>query len=217
MLTLLAATILSQTAPDTSLRLLPGDQWTAIYTYEFEGEDIELTNVESVQYAVVKEAGKPVLEAKWKLVESKVDGEIAPAPKGIKPVVLKVALNGDFQSEWINEDVQRFRIERVLQVERKGNLSEPLFFPPPPTVRPVGIEKQVGLAPNSKVVFALNAFETGGDKPIKAVGHYTFEATSGILESGKWTINNCPIPGGVSNCDLMVTLKVKDLKLMPRK
>lgn len=212
MLTLLAAAVLSQ---GIELKLLPGDQWTAVYSYHFESDDIDLTNVESTTYSIAKVNGKSVLTAQWKLVETKVDGETAPVPKGVKPIVIKLGLDGESQTEWINEDVQRYRIERVLLVERKG-LSEPSFFPPPPTVRFVGIEKKVALAPDSKQVFALSAREQGGDFPLQATGHYTLNPDAGFVDSGLWTISNCPIPGGSSLCELTVKLKVQDVKLAPR-
>lgn len=215
MLAVLAAVILTQPAPSVELKLLPGDQWTAVYTYHFEGDDIDMTNVETTTYSVAKVNGKSFLTAQWKLVETKVDGETAPVPKGVKPIVIKLGLDGESQTEWINEDVQRYRIERVLQVERK-RLNEPSFFPPPPTVRFVGIDKKVGMAPNSKEVFALSAKEQGGDYPIQATGHYTFDASAGFVNSGMWTLSNCPIPGGSSLCELTVKLKVKDVKLAPR-
>lgn len=216
MLTLLAATVLSQQASDVPLRLLPGDQWTANYSYHFESDDIDMINVESTTYSVAKVNGKSVLTAQWKLVETKVDGETAPVPKGVKPIVIKLGLDGESQTEWINEDVQRYRIERVLQVERKG-LSEPSFFRPPPTVRFVGIDKKVWLDPASKVMFRLSAKEQGGDFPIQVIGHYTLNPDAGFLDSGLWTISNCPIPGGSALCELTVKLKVQDVKLAPRK
>ncbi len=216
MLSLLAAAVLLQQTPDTSLKLLPGDQWTSEFSYHFEGEDIDLINVESTACSVAKEGNRTVLTAQWKLVQSKIDGQIAPAPKGIEPIVLKVGLNGESLTKRINEDVARHRIERVLQIDRKGTLSEPAFFPPPPNVRMVGLEKTGGLAPRSKEVIALSAWENAGTHPIQATGHYTLDPTSGILNSGMWTIENSPIPGGDSLCRLTVTLKVKDQKWAPR-
>lgn len=213
MLAILAAAVLSQ---GVDLKLLPGDQWTAVYTYHFESDDIDMTNVEATTYSVAKVNGKSVLTAQWKLVETKVDGESAPVPKGVKPIVIKLGLDGESQTDWINEDVQRYRIERVIQIERKG-LNEPSFFPPPPTVRFVGIERKVWLDPASKVMFRLSAKEQGGDFPIQATGHYTFNPHAGFVESGMWTISNCPIPGGSALCELTVKLKVQDVKLAPRK
>lgn len=213
MLAILAAAVLSQ---GVELKLLPGDQWTAVYSYHFESDDIDMINVESTTYSVAMVNGKSVLTAHWKLVETKVDGETAPVPKGVKPIVIRLGLDGESQTEWINEDVQRYRIERVLLVERKG-LNEPTFFPPPPTVRFVGIDKKVWLDPASKVMFRLSAKEQGGDFPIQATGHYTFDTDAGFVNSGMWTISNCPIPGGSALCELTVKLKVQDVKLAPRK
>lgn len=216
MLSLLVAAVLLQQTPDTSLRLLPGDQWTSEFSYHYEGEDIDLIHVESTAYSVAKEGNRTVLTAQWKLVHSKIDGQIAPAPKGIEPIVLKVGLDGENLTKRINEDVARHRIERVLQIDRKGTLAEPSFFPPPPNVRLVGLEKRVGMAPRSKEVIALSAWENAGERPIRAEGHYTLEPATGILNSGKWTLENCPIPGGESLCTLYISLKIKDLKLAPR-
>ncbi len=220
MLSLLAAVALvPQSMPDTALRLMPGDQWTSEYTYQFKSEDIDLINVETTSYSVAKEGSKLVLTAKWMLRESKVDGETVPVPKATEPIVIKVNQDGETKSDWINEDIARHRIERVLQIERKGSFAEPSFFPTPPNVRLVGLDKKITLEPNrkEKTVLAVSAGEAGIDRPIKASGYYSLEPKTGILEDGHWTIFNCPIPGGTENCELSVTLRTKDLKLAVRK
>lgn len=214
---LFAACLLQQATPDTSLRLLPGDQWTSEVSYQFEGEWIDLINVESTHYAVAKEGHRTTLTARWKLLHSKIDGELAPAPKGIEPIVLKVSVDGDSLTPRINEDVARHRIERAIQIERKGVLSEPTYFPPPPNVRMVGFEKTVRRAPQTPGGFNVSAWETAGEWPMKVTGQYNLDPTSGILISGRWVLDNSPIPGGEALCRLTITLKVRDLKLVPRR
>ncbi|MBC8065757.1 MAG: hypothetical protein H7Y17_13075 [Chlorobia bacterium] len=219
MLSLLAAVVLTQKMPDTSLRLQAGDSWTAAYTYHFAGEDIDLTQREQIKYSVVREPARSVLIAEWQLVETKTDGETIPAPKGIKPMVRKLTLDGENLNPPVGDDVARHRIERTIAIERKGNLSEPSFFPVPPYVRLVGINRIVELDSRvkDKSVLAVSVEETVRDKPLKAVGYYTLHPTTGILEQGQWTITNAPIPGGSGLCDLTVAVTAKNLKLAPRK
>jgi len=220
MLSFLAASVLLQTlkAPDTSLRLKVGDSWTTEYTYHYANDDVDLTQVEIVRYAVVREAKRDVLVAEWRLKETKTDGETVPISPGTKPVVRKVSLTGEDLGPLDGEDVVRHRIERAIQVERKGKLSEPSFFPVPPNVRLVGINRIVEVEPRVKdgSVLAVAVEEKAGDKPMKALGYYTFSRVSGILEQGQWTIINCPVPGGQATCELNVTLQAKDIKLAPR-
>ena len=55
MLTLIAAALITQKMPDTALRLKVGDAWTAQYTYHYTGDDVDLANVETIKFAVVRE------------------------------------------------------------------------------------------------------------------------------------------------------------------
>src|SRR5688572_1684597 len=121
MLSLLCALALqTQKMPDSTLRLKVGDSWTAEYSYHYTGDDIDLTQNETVRYSVVREAKRDVLIAEWKLKETKTDGETIPLPKGTKPVVRKVTLQGEDLDQPLGTDVVRHRIERAIQVERKG-------------------------------------------------------------------------------------------------
>jgi hypothetical protein len=219
MLTLVAAVVLAQKMPDTALRLKVGDAWTAEYTYHYTGDEVDLANVETVKYSVVRDGKREVLVAQWQLNETRVDEERIPVPPGVKPMVRRVVLDGEDLNPPEGHDVARHRIERAIAVERKGALAEPTFFPVPPNVRLVGIKKIVELDPRVKEepVVAVSLQETGGDQPMKGIGYYSFEPRSGILKSGSWTIQNSPLPGGEKPCELLVTLEVKDLKLAPRK
>lgn len=219
MLSLLAAAVLTQKMPDTSLRLRAGDSWTAEYTYHYQGDDIDLSNREQVKYAVAREGARTVLSAEWQLVETKTDGETIPAPKGLKPMVRKVTLDGEDLNPPVGDDVARHRIERAIAIERKGKLSEPTFFPVPPNVRLVGIHRIVELDPRvkDKSVLAVAVAETAGEKPLKAIGYYSLHPATGILEQGHWTIANAPIPGGSGLCELNVSVTIKNLKLTVRK
>ena len=219
MLTLIAAALITQKMPDTALRLKVGDAWTAQYTYHYTGDDVDLANVETIKFAVVREGKREILVAQWQLKETLVDDERIPVPPGVKPVVRKIGLDGEDMSPPEGQDVARHRIERAIMVERKGALAEPAFFPVPPHVRLVGIKKIVELDPRVKEepVLAVSFQETGGDQPMKGIGYYSFEPTSGILKSGSWTIRNSPLPGGEKPCELLVTLEVRDLKLALRK
>ena len=205
--------------PDTALRLKVGDAWTAEYTYHYTSDDLDLANIETTKYAVVREGKREVLVAQWQLKETRMDNERVPAPPGIKPITRKISLNGEDLNPPEGQDVARHRIERAITVERKGNLSEPIFFPVPPQVRLVGIKKIVELDPRVKdePVVAVSFQETGGDMSMKGIGYYSFEPIAGILKSGSWTIQNSPLPGGEKPCELLVTLEVKDLRLAPRK
>jgi hypothetical protein len=218
MLTLLAATILMQKMPDTTLRLKVGDSWTTEYTYHFMGDDIDLANTEITKFAVAREGKREVLTVEWRLKETKVDGETVPAPKGIVPMRAKVTLAGEMMTQIVGDDVARHRIERAIQVERKGNLNEPSFFPVPPHVRLVGISKIVELDPRfkEKSVLAVAVQERGGDRPIKGMGNYTLDPKSGVLLEAVWTLVDAPIPGGDKLCDLTVSAVTKGLKLAPR-
>jgi len=219
MLTLLAVAVLTQKMPDTSLRLKVGDSWVQEATYHYRSDDIDQANVETSQFSVIREGKREVLKVEWKLKETRFDGEVVPVPKGTLPVVHKVAFDGEQLTTPVNELVERHRIERALQIERKGALSEPQFFPVPPNVRLVGFKRIVELDPRSKEkpLLAVSFAETGGDKAMKALGYYSLHPVAGILTEGHWTIVNCPIPGGEKLCELEVTVATKDLKLAPRK
>jgi hypothetical protein len=219
MLTLIAALAIAQKMPDTSLRLKVGDAWTAETTYHYTSEDVDLANVETTKFSVIREGKREILVAQWQVKETWVDDERIPVPPGVKPVVRKIALDGEDLNPPEGQDVARHRIERAITIERKGNVAEPSFFPVPPNVRLVGIKKIVELDPRVKEqpVVAVSFQETGGDLPMKGIGYYSFEPVSGILKSGSWTIQNSPLPGGEKPCELLVTLEVKDLKLAPRK
>jgi len=219
MLSLLAAVVLqTPKMPDSTLRLKDGDSWTAEYSYHYTGDDIDLTQNETTRFAVVREGKRDLLVAEWKLKESKTDGETIPNPPGVKSVIRKITLSGEDLNPLVGDDVTRHRIERMIQVERKGSLSEPTFFPVPSNVRLIGVNRIVELEPRVKdgSVLAVAVQEKAGDKPMKALGYYIFQKVSGILELGQWTIVNCPIPGGDTMCELNVTLQIKDLKLAPR-
>lgn len=218
MTTLLAIAVLTQKMPDTTLRLKAGDSWTTEYTYHFIGEDIDLANTEVFRFAVLREGKRDVLTVDWRLKETKVDGETIPAPKGLEPMKAKVTLAGESLTQIVGNDVARHRIERAIEIERKGNVHEPSFFPVPPYVRLVGINKIVEIEPRIKAgnVLAVAVAETGGDKPIKGMGNYSLHPVSGVLVEGAWNLVNVPIPGGYKVCDLTVTAETKNLKLAPR-
>jgi hypothetical protein len=218
MITLLAAAILTQKMPNTALRLKAGDAWTTEYTYHYMGDDIDLANTETSKFTVVREGKREVLTVEWRLKETKVDGHTVPAAKGIEPVRAKVTLTGEGLTNIVGDDVTRHRIERAIQIERKGNLQEPAFFPVPPHVRLVGISKIVELDSRIKdrSVLAVAIEERGGDRPIRGIGHYVLHPESGILLEAGWNLTNSPIPGGDKICDLTVTAETKGLKLAPR-
>lgn len=217
MISILAAVVLTQKMPDTSLRLMVGDSWTTEYTYHFMGDDIDLANTETSKFAVVREGKREVLTVEWRLKSTKVDGHTVPAAKGIEPVRFKTTLAGEDLTLIVGHDVARHRIERAIQIERKGQLREPSFFPVPPHVRLVGISKIVELDTRIKdrSVLAV-AIEEKSTNPIRGMGNYTFDPTSGVLLEAAWNLTEVPIPGGDKVCDLTITAETKNLKLAPR-
>ena len=204
--------------PDTRLRLLPGDSWTYETTYRFQSDDIELSNVETTEFAVARKGERLVLTAKWKLKSSIVDGETIPAPKGTQPVLMQVALDGEVLGAAPNPDLDRHRIERAIRIERKGQVREPQFFPVPPNVRIGGISHKVELDPRSKdkPLLAVSFQEQVGAKPLKGIGYYELHPVAGIITQGHWTLIDAPIPGGDGTCEMEITIAAKDVKLTRR-
>ncbi len=218
MLSLLVASALVQ-MPDTSLRLKTGDSWTQEYVYQYEVEDVTFTTTEHIVFVVTKEQGKDVLTARWALKQEKVGEDVVPPPKELKPLVRKVDLTGVDIDALLGDDVSRHRIERALQIERKGRLAEPTFFPVPPNVRLVGFGRKVELDPRVKdrPVLAVAFQESAGEKPLKAIGYYELHPATGILLEGHWTLIDAPVLGGDGTTEMEVTVKTKDLKLASRK
>ncbi|HJP82635.1 MAG TPA: hypothetical protein VJ835_03945 [Fimbriimonadaceae bacterium] len=219
MVCLIAALVMQQSLPDTSLRLNVGDSWTQETTYQFTLDDLTYSNLDTTKFKVVKEGGKSVLVAEWKLNHCRIGDEIIKAPLRIEPVVRKVTLDGEDLNVITGSDVTQHRIERAIRIERKGALQEPEFFPVPPYVRLVGIKQVVELEPRKlpEKMFAVSVQEMGGDKPMKGIGYYQLDPVSGILKSGHWTIVNCPVPGGDDLVEMQITVEAKNLKLAPRK
>ncbi|MCC7230066.1 MAG: hypothetical protein IT203_06705 [Fimbriimonadaceae bacterium] len=215
MLALIGALAISLSAPDTSLRLKIGDQWAIERTKVFRSSEDTLTQVESLSYSVSKEDGKVFLRAECKLKETRTpEGDVVPAPKQTRAIVSKVTLDGNEAIGPQGESVDEHRIERFLAIERSGSLSEPLFFPVPPNVRLVGLQRATGFS--KAMGFSSNLQELGGDKSMRGSASFQLDSVSGILTKGTWHIQNAPMPGSDGTWDLDVAVELKTMKLAPR-
>lgn len=196
--------------------LQAGDKWTVERTLQFSGgpQEVDFAQVETISYAVKGSAGTLRLTGSWKLKETRVDGQVVPLPKGVEASVRTVFLKGDGETEDLkmDPDIARYRIERMMSLGRP----EPEFWSAPPNVRLVGAIGEPRQADRSGTRFTLERKENAGDRPMSAQGDFQIDKATGILTQGKWRIQNTPIPGGDSTCDLEVSLKVTEMSLAKR-
>lgn len=210
---LLALTLLSNPLP---YRLLPGDQWTEIKTLHFYGGpmDVDMTQVETTEYKVVKGAKGIRLTAAWKLKETQVDGEVIPVPKGVEPKIQSIALTGELDEPPTEEEPElaRYRIERMISLGRP----QPDFWPVPPKVRVVGVAGEIRVVSKDPFRYTFDRYENGGDRPMTCQGDCELESTASIVVNGKWTLTNAPIPGGETTSNIEIRVKAQEIKLAKR-
>lgn len=196
--------------------LQSGDKWTVERTLKFSGgpQEVDFAQVETISYSVKGSAGTLRLTGSWKLKETRVDGQVVPLPKGVEPSLRTVFLKGegDVEDLKMDPDIARYRIERMMSLGRP----EPEFWSAPANVRMVGIVGEPRQADRSGLRFLLDRKENAGDRPMIAQGDFRIDKATGILTQGKWRIQNAPIPGGDSICDLEVDLKLVELSLAKR-
>jgi hypothetical protein len=202
---------------DTKLKLKLGDQWSCELTLAYRSSEDTVIQVDAISYVVATQNGRPTLRALYKLKESRTpEGEVVPAPKAMRPLSAFISLDGGQASVVENEDVARCRIDRFLTVPRDSGISEPTFFPPPPFVRLVGLNRHDLPADRSGNVLLSQIEESGPEPKMSGRATLTFDPVTRILMKGSWTIQNAPIPGGEGPATLSASYEVKSIKLSPR-
>ncbi|GEM_PF-5716609 len=214
------ACLLALAISDLDYRLTPGDTWSVERTLHYHGGQLELdmTQVESIEYVVTGAKDAVTLQGAWKLKETRMDGNVIPTSKELKPIVVAVALKGE--SSILNQpapaDLSRYRIERMLNWGRP----EPEFWPAPEGSRIVGVKgepKFMGSDKDGLNAYSIDRREDAGDWPMKVHGDFTMHAATGIVVNGKWSIHNAPMPGGDDVYDLDVTVKTISIKVAARR
>lgn len=205
---------------DLDYRLLPGDTWTVERTLHYHGGKLELdmTQVESIVYVVSGAKDSLALTGYWKLKETRMDGNVIPAPKDLIPISKTLPLKGETKIVDVTApaDIARYRTERMLGWGR----TEPEFWPAPELARIVGVKgepKFMGTDKDGLASYSVDRAEVSGDWPMKSHGDFTVHTATGIVVNGKWTIQNAPMPGGEDVYDLDVSVKTLVFKLAPRR
>ena len=202
---------------DTKLKLKVGDQWVGELTLTYKPADDTVVEVDTISYVVALDKGRPMLRAQYKLKESRTpEGDVVPAPKKTQPLSAFISLDGQQASVIENEDVARCRIDRFLAVPRESGISEPTFFPPPPYVRLVGVNRHDVPADGSGNVLLSQIEESGTEPKMSGRATLSFDPITRILMKGSWTIQNAPVPGGDGTATLTASFEVKTIKLSPR-